>query len=86
MKRIFMAAVSLLLCFAILFATPAVSTVSANSEAVNAVSADSENDGIKRDFVDVFVNYMIDVIHRFLVVLRYPWQKRNAKAVDMSKF
>ena len=81
-----MAAVSLLLCFAILFATPAVSTVSANSEAVNAVSADSENDGIKRDFVDVFVNYMIDVIHRFLVVLRYPWQKRKAKSVDMSKF
>ena len=35
---------------------------------------------------DKFVNIMIDVIHRGIVVIRYPWTPKTDNEVDLSKF
>lgn len=33
-----------------------------------------------------FVNVLIDVIHRGIMVYRYPWETKSKNTVDMSKF
>ncbi|MCR4615917.1 MAG: glycoside hydrolase family 16 protein [Clostridiales bacterium] len=83
MKRKIMAVISLLLCFAILCATPAVNTVSAKRE---TVAQDSDSSEKLELFTDKLVNQLIDMVHRFLMIIRYPWQKKTNNTIDLSKF
>ena len=64
-------------------------TASAASSAQTAASPDAakiELSDKAENLFDKFVNVMIDVIHRMLMVIRFPWQPKKGKSVDMSKF
>ena len=78
MKKRLIALLSLLLCFCVL-------TASVMPAAAAADSKTELTDKLENLF-DKFVNIMIDVIHRCLVVLRYPWQPKAGKTLDLSPF
>ena len=78
MKKTIRRWIAVLLCFALL----------TSSFAMAACAEDGTNE-IKEKLENVFnkfVNIMIDVIHRFLVVLRYPWEPKTDSQIDLSRF
>ena len=73
---------SLLLCLSIALASAA----SFFSPQVSAAFDKEQVTEKLENVFDKFVNIMIDVIHRGLVILRYPWTPKADNAVDLSKF
>ena len=64
-------------------------TASAASSVPQSASPDSakiELSDKAENLFDKFVNIMIDVIHRMLMVIRFPWKPKTERTVDMSKF
>ncbi|HBL40827.1 MAG TPA: hypothetical protein DDY98_04360 [Ruminococcaceae bacterium] len=74
-------ALALLMCFAFLFSVAApgfTMETSANS------TLDLPEE--LKSAVEKFANVLIDVIHRCLLVIRYPWEPQNINTIDLSKF
>lgn len=82
MKKTLRILVAALLCFCVLTASFAASAVPA--AAPDEFKIELSDKG--KNLFDKFVNIMIDVIHRALVAIRYPWKPKADKTVDMSKF
>lgn len=81
MKKAIRTILSLVLCLSIAAASVGVYLMP------DAQAADKSEMQEKMETVfDKFVNIMIDVIHRGLVVLRFPWNPKTDRTVDMSKF
>ena len=82
MKKTLRAILAFVLCFCML-------TASVSASAAPAASSDAAkielSDDAKNVF-DKFVNVLIDVIHRMLVVVRFPWKPKKDKTLDLSKF
>lgn len=80
MKKSVCACLALIVCASlVLTAVPALPAASA----ADGKSAVTEKLG---SAFDKFVNVMIDVIHRGLVIVRYPWKPKTDRTVDLSKF
>lgn len=83
MKKSAKIILSLVLCFTLLFgstATPVfVVDVSANNTTIDV------GDKLQNSF-DKFTNVLIDVVNRFLLVVRHPWKPMKTKTIDLSKF
>ncbi len=82
MKKTLRILLAALLCCCVL--TASVSAANAPSEA--PAEAKIELSDKAENLFDKFVNIMIDVIHRVLVVIRFPWNPKKDKSVDLSKF
>lgn len=81
MKRTTKIVISVILIFSTLFSMGAVSTSGISTDELK------EQITVKMESVfDKFVNVMIDVIHRGLLIIRYPWKPKTGSTVDMSKF
>ena len=81
MKKTVRTILSLVLCVSIALASSAVFF----RPQAQALDKAELTDKLETVF-DKFVNVLIDVIHRGLVVLRYPWNPKTDRTVDMSKF
>ncbi len=81
MKKAFCLFLSLIICFGIVFASP----VGSSQKALAAGLEIKLPDNLKDRF-DKFVNIMIDVVHRAITAVRYPWKPKTDNTVDMSKF
>ncbi|MBP9988375.1 MAG: glycoside hydrolase family 16 protein [Ruminococcus sp.] len=82
MKKVLKIVLSFVLCFTFLFATatPALVTEASANNTTIEVPAEFQN------AFDKLSNVVIDVVHRFLMALRYPWEPKTPNTVDMSKF
>lgn len=84
MKRIF----AILLSFCILMSTlGTVTVIGANSDEsiIDEIEISEEKKAELGNMLDRIVNYLIDIIHRIIVVCRYPWTATDNK-IDLSKF
>ncbi len=82
MKKTLRILLAALLCLGMLTASVSASfTPAAASDSLKIELSDKG-----KNVFDKFVNIMIDVIHRVLVVVRFPWKPKADKTVDMSKF
>lgn len=82
MKKVTAIILSLVLCASVLFclpSSPMVIKASANNTTIKVA------DSLQNVF-DKFTNVLIDVVHRGLLVIRYPWKPAKTNKVDMSKF
>lgn len=82
MKKVLTVVLSLVLCFTFLFST---------ATPVFVVDASANNTTIKvadefQNIFDKLSNVLIDVVHRCLMIVRFPWKPLIKKTVDMSKF
>ena len=84
MKKVLKAVLSLVLCFTFLFCSTAIPEFAVDASAGNNTTIDvGEN---FQNFFDKLSNVLIDVVHRCLMVVRFPWKPLKTKTVDMSKF
>ena len=82
MKKALYALLSVILCVSIALASSAV-FLTPDAQAADIKAELTEK---LEPVFDKFVNIMIDVIHRGLVLIRYPWKPKTDRTVDMSKF
>ena len=80
MKKIIRVFIAALLCLGLLATSVTVYAVPSAAAEKTEFTEKMEN------LFDKFVNVMIDVIHRCLVVIRYPWQPRSGRTLDLSGF
>ncbi len=81
MKEKMIKVLSLLLCLSVLFSAAApVFTVEASANST------LELPETIKSAVEKVGNVLIDVIHRCLTILRYPWEPKTNRTVDLSKF
>ena len=81
MNKTFKTVTALILCVCLLFAGVGVGS----RTQAGAISKEEISDKLDNVF-DKFVNIMIDVIHRFIVIIRFPWKPKSDNKLDMSKF
>ena len=79
MKKALCVFLAVLLCLCTLTASASAQPAAQPDEVKLELSDKAKN------IFDKFVNVMIDVIHRFLTVIRFPWKAKD-REVDMSKF
>ena len=82
MKKILRSLIAAVLCLCMLTASVSASFTPAASPDETKIELSDKT----QNLFDKFVNVMIDVIHRVLVVVRFPWKPKADKTVDMSKF
>lgn len=78
MKRI----LAFVLCFSLVFAT----VLTSAAVQVNASIYRIEMSDKMEIVADKLVNQAIDLIHRFLMVVRYPWTPKTDHQLDLSRF
>ena len=83
MKKSAKIILSLVLCFTLLFCSTAspvfVVDVSANNTTIKV------GDVFQSSF-DKLSNVLIDVVNRFLLIIRFPWETSKTNTIDLSKF
>lgn len=82
MKKILRTVTAVLLCLCMLTASVAAASQPVTAQADLKIELSDKG----KNVFDKFVNVLIDVIHRMLVVVRFPWKPKANKAVDLSKF
>ena len=85
MKKALRKCIAVLLCLAMLTASFAIAATAEDGTAESGLNMEEIKDKLENIF-EKFINIMIDVIHRVIVVFRYPWEPKTDKQVDMSKF
>ncbi|MCR4615916.1 MAG: glycoside hydrolase family 16 protein [Clostridiales bacterium] len=83
MRKIIVSFIALILCFSVICTTPA-AAVRDPSPREDGFTLELSEDA--QTSFDKFINKLIDVVHRFIVIFRIPWNSSKKKTVDMSKF